>query len=46
MNRPNTVLIALITVAGAAALAVVVLAAEAHGKRRQRKAWLIERGTA
>ena len=43
MNRPNTVLIALITVA-AAALAVVVLAAEAHGKRRARRAWLIERG--
>ena len=45
MTRPNTVLLALVAAAGAAALALVVLAAEAHGKRRIRKAWLIERGT-
>ena len=39
--RPNTVLIAVAAIAGTAALGVLILAAEAHGKRRQqRKAWL------
>jgi len=45
VNRPNTVLIALITGAAAAALAVVVLAAEAHGRRRARR-WPREWGAA
>ena len=44
MSRPNWVLLTLIALAGGTGLALVVLAAEAHGKRRMRKAWLIERG--
>ena len=42
MNRPNPVFFAVVTVAGAVGLALVILAAEAHGKRRQQKrAWLM-----
>lgn len=45
MNRPNTVLIALVAAAGAAGLALVIVAAEKHGKRRQlKRAWLTETG--
>ena len=46
-TRPNTVLFTVAAVAGAAALGVLILAAEAHGKRRQqRKAWLMGAGAA
>jgi hypothetical protein len=41
VNRPNTVLYAVAALAGAAGLTLLILAAEAHGKRRQQKrAWL------
>lgn len=44
MNRPNTVLYAVAAVAGAAGLALVIVAAEKHGKRRQlKRAYLIDR---
>lgn len=46
MMRPNPVFFALVAGAGAAAFVLAVLAAEAHGKRRQRKAWLMEAGAA
>jgi phage/plasmid-associated DNA primase len=44
-TEPNTVLFAVAALAGAAALGVLILAAEAHGRRRQqRKAWLMGPG--
>lgn len=46
MSRPNTVLYALIATVAAAALGLALLGASAHGKRRERRAWLTERGTA
>ena len=42
--KPNTVLYTVVGVAAAAGLALALLAANAHGKRRARKAWLIEKG--
>lgn len=43
-TKPNTVLYAVVAAATATVLAAALLAASAHGKRRARKAWLIERG--
>ena len=45
MMRPNWVLITVLAGAGAAGLTALILAAEAHGKRRQRRMWLIDRST-
>ncbi len=42
MNRPNTVLYAVLAAAGAVAVTLAVLAAEHHGKRREQRAWLME----
>lgn len=42
--KRNSVFYAVVAVAGAAALGVLILAAEAHGKRRQlKRAYLIDR---
>lgn len=44
--KPNTTLYVLVAAAGAAGLTLVILAAEAHGKRRQlKRAWLMERAS-
>lgn len=42
--KPNAVFFALVGAACASALALAVLAAEMHGRRRQRRAWLREAG--
>lgn len=44
--RPNWVLYAVIGVLAAAALGLALLGASAYGKRRERRAWLTERGNA
>lgn len=41
--KPNLALIVPVTAAGAAVVVAVILAAHAHGKRRERRAWLIDR---
>ena len=46
-GRPNFYFLVPACLAAAGVVALAVLAAEAHGKRRQmRRAWLIERGDA
>lgn len=45
MMRINSVFWALAGALAAAALAVALLGASALGKRRERRAWLTERGT-
>lgn len=42
----NTIVYAEITAGAALVLAAALLAAFAHGKRRERRAWLTERGNA
>lgn len=44
--KPNPVFWTLAAAGAASALALALLAANAHGKRRARKAWLTEKGGA
>ena len=43
MTRPNLALIIPAAAAGLAVTTLLALAAHAHGKRRERRAWLIDR---
>ena len=44
--RPNTIVYAEIAAAAGAVLTLALIAAHAHGRRRERRAWLSERGAA
>lgn len=46
MTRPNMIVYAEAATGAAVLLALALLGAHAHGRRRERRAWLMERGSA